>query len=215
MPVEVNSRRWWEVWWGLSIILVVTGVVAGVIINWIHDKHVSEKAAQHIIESNPQGTQQNQATHETISQPQPDLPKPHPIPKPHMVVAGQGITIGDFSFIMKECGHVQGTHRCEGIIRDEADTKRQMTFTTGSAVDDKGNAYTLSNGPYLLFNPGILFFGSANVSQGLIPGIPVKFGFWMNFNREATAANFILKFTTSGTPAESEVTFKDIPILLE
>lgn len=141
------------------------------------------------------------------------LPKSLPKPKPHIVEAGESVQIGDFSFIMKECRHVSGSERCEGSIRNESDSKLQLTILGGYAVDDKGNTYTLSNGPYLLFNPGILFFGSANVQQELMPGIPVKFGFANNFRPEATATNLIIKFTTTGTPAESEVTFKDIPIL--
>jgi len=153
-------------------------------------------------------------------------PKPHPEnrkPDTYITVASQPVKIGDFSFIMKDCLRfdAQGELRritekevrCEGTIENQRDTKLQMTFTNGRVIDDLGNEYSLSTYAYLLGAPGQLFFGSANIAQELIPNLPVKFGFVMvGMKRDATAASFILDFTTSGNPPSKQVVFKEIPI---
>jgi hypothetical protein len=60
-PADVSPKRWWEIWWGQSIILVVTGVIAGLII-WAvtrqYDKPTpSSTVAQPTIPSEPQAAQ--------------------------------------------------------------------------------------------------------------------------------------------------------------
>jgi len=150
----------------------------------------------------------------------PERPTPLPKPKPHITQAPEPIVVGDFSFAMKQCIHGKNPDfggfkilHCEGIIENESDRKLQVTFTAGSVVDDNGNQYPLSVSTYYLGLPGILFFGSSNVSQELIPNLPLKFGYEMQrWSTGATAFNFTLKFSTSGHPSESEITFRNIPI---
>lgn len=115
-----------------------------------------------------------------------DLPSSRPKPKPYMTKAPDAIIVGDFSFAMTECTHSTTEYigvikvlNCEGVVQNETDQKVQITFTNGSAVDDRGNQYLLSRGPYYLGFPGILFIGSANVEQELMPHLPLKFGYQM------------------------------------
>jgi hypothetical protein len=145
-------------------------------------------------------------------------PTRQPKPKPHETQAPLPIQIGDFSMAMKRCiwtekYGVPYHGICEGTMENKSDTKLDMTFRSGRVIDDNANEYTLSTGPYLYALPGILYLGSASSSQQLMPNLPVKFGFLIfSINRNATAVNLILKFASSGTPADSEVLFKDIPI---
>ncbi len=140
-------------------------------------------------------------------------PPPQPKPKPHDTQAPLPIQIGDLSMAMRQCIWTEkqrGFHTfCEGTMENKSDTKLDVKFTSGLVIDDKGNEYTLSTGPYFLGGPGMLF----PFSPQLMPNLPVKFGFAMtSMSRNATAANFILKFATSGTPTDSEVLFRDIPV---
>ena len=44
MPAEASPKGWWEVWWGQSVILILTGVIAGLII-WAITRHYDKAMA--------------------------------------------------------------------------------------------------------------------------------------------------------------------------
>jgi hypothetical protein len=127
------------------------------------------------------------------------------------------VRAGDLLLRMRECtptGDTDYAIRCVGTIENERDFKIRVTFTNGRVIDDRGNEYPLSVGPYLLFNAGGLFLGAGCCSQELIPSLPVNFGFGIvrSMSRDATSTSLILDFTSSGSPSQGQVVFRGIPI---
>jgi hypothetical protein len=173
-----------------------------------------------IHEPRPSSAQSQDHTHEVL--PAPDDPETRrpALNKSHSVEAPQSIQIGDFLMSMKECTRGfnwpeitrDGVH-CVGTVENKKNAKLQLTFTQGRVINDKHNVYTVSAGPYLFGLPGMLFLGAGCCSEELIPDLPENFGFTMRImNGEATSLNLVLDFTSSGSPAQGEVVFRNIPI---
>ena len=55
-PAEINQRRWWETWWGQSIVLISTGVIAGLLI-WAVTRHYDKPTPSTAIEEPKTTTQ--------------------------------------------------------------------------------------------------------------------------------------------------------------
>jgi hypothetical protein len=53
MPANSNPKRWWETWWGQSILLIVTGVIAGVV-TWLVTSHYERTLSTATQQSQPQ-----------------------------------------------------------------------------------------------------------------------------------------------------------------
>ena len=130
--------------------------------------------------------------------------------------------VGDLVLTIKECvrtGNIAEKAvpdfpiRCVGNVENNGDVKIRVEFTSGRVIDDAGNEYKLwGSGPW----GGVVAnfsFGTGCCAQELIPLLPVKFGFWIDrVNREATALNPVLTLVSSGSPSQSEIVFRDIPI---
>lgn len=132
------------------------------------------------------------------------------------------ITADDFTFTLKECVHGINTYigetkvlNCYGLAENRSDRTLHIKFTEASLVDNLGNQFSVSLGSMYLGAPGILVLGetSGNLSQDLAPNLPIKFGFQVQrWSENATAFNFILKFTTAKDVWGSEIVFRNIPI---
>jgi hypothetical protein len=73
----IQGKRWWEVWWGQSIILVATSVIAGLII-WAITRHYDKPIASTIVatqtvEPEHQAAQPEPKPEETAKTPSPSL----------------------------------------------------------------------------------------------------------------------------------------------
>jgi hypothetical protein len=143
----------------------------------------------------------------------PPTPRPRPEPPKALITrAGEPITVGDFTFVMDRCGNGENWLRCAGKVVNRGDSRLSLSFTGGTATDDVGNQYALTT--FLGGSMAGLVFGTADSSSAeLTPGVPAKFGFVLKWKSNATAFNLDLRFSTSGQPATSQITFTNIPVL--
>ncbi len=76
----------------------------------------------------------------SVIEPQPTSrrrPAPLPKPKPYITRAGEPITVGDFTFLMKECKRGDWLV-CTGTVVNRSEYRRSVTLTGGSSIDDSG-----------------------------------------------------------------------------
>lgn len=190
--------------------LIVTGTIAavagGLILAWL-SSNVSKSASPQLSHTAnaPSGT-------EDRSQVVP-IPKSRPKPKPLIARAGESIRVGDFTFVMNKCSHTKDKWLvCTGTVVDQGDYRLTVKFTGGSAIDDKGSQNQLTTN-VVGSMAGLFLGGGDGSSQELTPTVPMRFGFVLKWNADATSFNFDLRFSTSGQPATSQITFVDIPVL--
>lgn len=130
--------------------------------------------------------------------------------------------VGDLFLQIKECARTGDTAdnttpdfpiRCGGSIENKSDIKLRVEFTNGKVIDDAGNEYKLWNsGPWggVVANFSL---GAGCCAEELIPGLPLKFAFWVDHvKREATLVNPVLDLTSSGNPSHTEIIFKGVAI---
>lgn len=150
----------------------------------------------------------------------PPAPSPEPPPKQNIVDAPQAIEVGDFVMSMQECNRpllwpeiTKNGVRCDGSVENRKNRKIRLTISGGRIITDKRDEYNLSAGPYLFGQPGMFQLGGGCCSEELITDIPAPMKVWLHdFNRDATAINLILEFTSTGNPSQGEVVFKNIPV---
>jgi hypothetical protein len=115
---------------------------------------------------------------------------------------------------MDRCGNTRKENwlRCDGKVFNRGDNRLILSFTGGTAVDDRGNQYALTT--FLGGSMAGLFFGAGdNSSSELTPSVPARFGFLLKWRSDATAFNLDLRFSTPGQSATGQITFTNIPVL--